>query len=59
MDELGHRRIDILKMDIEGMKFSIFDDIVNSKIDVQQICVEVHDRFYIDGNNRLKEMRKK
>lgn len=59
MNELGHKKIDILKMDIEGTEFSIFEDIVNSNIDVKQICVEVHDRFYYDGIKRLKEMRKK
>lgn len=59
MNELGHKKIDLLKMDIEGTEFSIIGDIVNSNIDVRQICVEVHDRFYSDGSNRLIEMREK
>ena len=46
-------------MVIEVTEFSIIGDIVTSNIDVRQICVEVHDRFYSDGSNRLIEMREK
>jgi FkbM family methyltransferase len=40
MDELGHKHIDILKLDIEGSWFEVLQNIVNDKIDVDAICVE-------------------
>ena len=45
MDELGHDRIDILKMDIEGAEYDVIDDIAHSSIRPQQILVEFHHRF--------------
>lgn len=42
MAERGHRRIDLLKMDIEGFEYGVVDDIVSYSIDVTQICVEFH-----------------
>jgi FkbM family methyltransferase len=40
MDDLGHRHIDILKLDIEGSWFEVLRNIVFDKIDVDVICVE-------------------
>ncbi len=45
MNELGHKRIDILKMDIEGAEYRVIDDIEKSGILPQQILVEFHHRF--------------
>lgn len=56
MTELGHNRIDLLKMDIEGTEFNVCEDIVKSGIEINQICVEIHDRFFEDGYKRLKKM---
>jgi len=42
MDNLGHRKIDILKMDIEGAEYKVIDDFLSSGIDVRQLLVEFH-----------------
>ena len=51
---LGHKKIDVLKMDIEGSEFKIPDSILNSELQINQILIEFHDRFFSDG----KVMRK-
>ena len=54
ISELGHNRIDVLKMDIEGAEYRVLDSILASGIPIDQIVVEFHDRFFEDG--RLKTM---
>jgi FkbM family methyltransferase len=45
MSELGHRRIDVLKMDIEGSEYSVVDDILRCRLEIDQVLVEFHHRF--------------
>ena len=45
MKELGHNKIDVLKMDIEGAEYQVIDDIIESNIRPLQILVEFHHRF--------------
>jgi len=45
IEELGHDRIDILKMDIEGAEYQVIQDLYRSKIRPEQILVEFHHRF--------------
>lgn len=45
LHSLGHREIDLLKMDIEGSEYEVIDDILKSGISVKQILVEFHHRF--------------
>lgn len=40
MKELGHNRIDLLKMDIEGAEYQVIDHIVEHNIDITCLCVE-------------------
>jgi FkbM family methyltransferase len=40
--ERGFSRIDLLKMDIEGSEYDVIDDIVQSGLDIGQLCVEFH-----------------
>ncbi len=50
----NHDHIDILKLDIEGSEFSVIENFpVNLKIN--QICVEIHDRFFENSDRTLKE----
>jgi FkbM family methyltransferase len=43
---LGHGRIDILKMDIEGAEYAVIEDILRTEgVEIQQILVEFHHRF--------------
>lgn len=54
--ELGHTHIDVLKMDIEGSEFSAIQDILDSGVDFDQLCIEEHSRFFDDGKKKLKTM---
>lgn len=45
MDEMGHEKIDLLKMDIEGAEYQVIDDIVKSDIRPNQLLIEFHHRF--------------
>ena len=42
MKELGHDRIDVLKMDIEGGEYAVIEDLLRSPIRPRQILVEFH-----------------
>ena len=42
MDKLGHDRIDILKMDIEGAEYGVLGDVLGSGIRIGQILIEFH-----------------
>lgn len=56
INEMGHDHVDIIKMDIEGSEFKVISDILVSCISFDQLCVEVHNRFFEDGDSKLKEM---
>lgn len=45
IEKLGHDRIDILKMDIEGAEYEVIDDILNSPVPIAQLLIEFHHRF--------------
>lgn len=52
----GHTRIDLLKMDVEGSEFKVVEGLRDSNVIINQICLEVHDRFYKDGISQLKKL---
>ena len=45
MRELGHSRIDLLKMDIEGAEYGVIDDLASSDVRPSQVLIEFHHRF--------------
>jgi FkbM family methyltransferase len=45
MRDLGHTRLDVLKMDIEGAEYDVLDDIIEQRLTIRQILVEFHHRF--------------
>lgn len=51
---LGHRRIDLLKMDIEGSEYGVIDDLLTSEIWVGQLLVEFHHRWPEVGLDRTR-----
>jgi FkbM family methyltransferase len=53
--QLDHTKIDILKMDIEGSEYDVLDDILNSDIKIEQILIEFHSRFFLDGKDKTKK----
>jgi FkbM family methyltransferase len=62
MEELGHSRIDVLKMDIEGAEYEVIENILNEGIEIQQLLVEFHHRFRNVGikstRNAVKALKK-
>lgn len=50
--QLGHTRIDVIKIDIEGAEYAVIDDLLNSELQVHQILVEFHHRFRGVGRER-------
>ena len=53
--ELGHQKLDLLKLDVEGSEFDIMEGILESGLEIRQICLEVHNRYFEDGSLRLKK----
>lgn len=59
MKELGHEKLHLLKMDIEGSEFKVIDNILEEKIEIDQICLEIHDRYFEDGKKRVRSLMRK
>lgn len=59
MAELGHEKIDLLKMDIEGAEYQVIDSLVSSEIRPKQILIEFHHRFPSVGVEKSKNAIKK
>lgn len=55
MHLLGHERVDLLKMDIEGAEYGVISDLIASCVDVRQLLVEFHHRWHEVGVQRTKE----
>lgn len=55
MRELGHNRLDALKMDIEGAEYDVIDDILASRVDIEQLLIEFHHRFSDVGIERTRQ----
>lgn len=56
MKEFDHKRIDLLKMDIEGSEFDVLEDALNSDIQIGEMCIEFHDNMMKDGYKKLKKV---
>ncbi len=56
VQELGHRKVDVLKMDIEGSEYKVLDSILAAPVEIDQILIEIHERFFPDGKERTKKM---
>jgi FkbM family methyltransferase len=54
MKTLGHERIDLLKMDVEGAEYEVIEGLVDSPVRPGQILVEFHHRFPGVGTGRTK-----
>lgn len=59
MKKFGHERIDLLKMDIEGSEYEVVKSIIENKLDVRQIAMELHGRFFEDSRKKNRELLKK
>lgn len=56
MKSLGHDRIDLLKMDIEGAEYAVLEDLLASRVCVHQLLVEFHHRWPQIGARKTKEI---
>ena len=55
MDELGHGRVDLVKMNIEGAEFDVIDDMIQSHIRPTQLLVSFHHYFPGAGVRRTQK----
>jgi FkbM family methyltransferase len=42
LQRLGHNRIDLLKVDIEGAEYTVLQDLIQERIPVTQILIDFH-----------------
>jgi FkbM family methyltransferase len=54
MQMLGHERLDLLKMDIEGAEYAVLADMLANRIVVRQLLVEFHHRWPHIGIEKSK-----
>lgn len=54
--ELGHNHIDALKIDIEGSEYDVIDSILSTPVQIDQILLELHERFFSDGKSRTTKL---
>jgi len=54
MSSHGIQKVDLIKMDIEGAEFDIFENITNFTIDrVDSWLIEYHDFYFDDGRSKI------
>jgi FkbM family methyltransferase len=51
---LGHTRIDVVKMDVEGAEYEVLRDVLESNVQIGQILVEFHHRWKEVGASQTK-----
>ncbi len=56
MQQLGHERLDVLKIDVEGGEYDVIDDLLRCQIPVGQLLVEFHHHFPGVGIERTREV---
>lgn len=56
VEKLGHDRIDMLKMDIEGAEYEVLDGLLESPVLPSQLLVEFHHRFVENGLERTYDI---
>ena len=46
MKELGHAKLDLLKIDIEGAEYEVIRSILEDKLDIKILCVEFDEVYH-------------
>lgn len=57
MNELGHKKMDLLKLDIEGAEYEVIASIAQDNIDIKLICVEFDELHSYYDNTYLKRVK--
>lgn len=59
MQELNHKQIDLLKIEIEGSEYTVIDNVIKDKVDIKMILVEFDEFHHRKGKNvsTLKRIR--
>lgn len=52
---LGHSKVDVVKMDIEGAEYEVLRDVLESKVQIGQILVEFHHRWKEVGASQTRQ----
>jgi len=55
-EKLGHDRIDLLKMDIEGAEYKVLEGLLDCPVLPEQLLVEFHHRFVENGLQRTYDI---
>ena len=56
---IENKHIDLLKIDIEGSEYEVLENMLQERIYPKQICVEFHNRFFKDGDQKFKSVVEK
>ncbi|MGB5920016.1 FkbM family methyltransferase [Arcobacter sp.] len=43
MEKLNHKKIDLLKLDVEGAEYDVIDNLISSKLDIHILYIEFHE----------------
>lgn len=54
MARLGHRRVPLVKLDIEGYEYGTLEEIIQANYGVRQVMVELHPDAEIGGKRWLQ-----
>jgi FkbM family methyltransferase len=62
MRRLGHQHLDVLKLDVEGSEFEIIPDLIENRVSVDQLLVEIHYQFpnrsFAAGLDLISQLKK-
>lgn len=59
MKSNNHTKIDLLKMDVEGVEYGVLENILESGVEVKQLLVEFHHRFKNIGLDKTRKAVRK
>jgi hypothetical protein len=57
MEEYGHKRLDLLKIDVEGAEHEIIKSVIEDDIPMRIFCIEF-DEIYFDDFKSFLDIRK-
>jgi FkbM family methyltransferase len=58
MKDLGHARIDLLKLDIEGAEYAVLDSVLEDNLDISVICSEYDEWHHPLDSGSLERINK-